>query len=81
MLESFCDFFDALGNVDDDAESILSHCAVDALISLVRNVYGKVPSEILRSCFIRREDGSPEGAWTLDRKRNFSEVFKATFTN
>ncbi len=58
MLKEFISFVDALGNVDDGVESVLTQDAFDALVMMVRGVYGDHVAEVFSNFFRQREDGS-----------------------
>ncbi len=57
-LEILCKFLDALGNVDDGVESVLTPSAFDAIKEMVQSVYGSRLAETFESFFTQREDGS-----------------------
>lgn len=57
MLEFIVELLNALGNVDDGIESVLSPKAFEELCNLVGSIYGDMIENRVRHSFLLREDG------------------------
>lgn len=58
MLNHFSDFLDALGDVEEGVESVLTSSSFDHLALMVESIYGHRAKSIFSDLFTQREDGS-----------------------
>ena len=57
MIEFIIEFLNALGNVDDGIESVLSPKAFEELCNLVGSMYGDMIQNRVQESFVLRENG------------------------
>lgn len=57
LLSNICSILNALGNVDDGVESLLTKEALSKLLNLISALYGDGASAFVEGYFIERDDG------------------------